>query len=85
MAHAQSDTDEPVLCILNAADVLAMNAEELRTKLQHRSLDCTGLTKPALQAVLLANIGVLLYHRLQPMLILPRQQNRIQKLSLRRI
>ena len=76
MAH---DTDEPVLCILNAADVLAMNAQELRTELQHRNLDCTGLTKPALQAALLANIGVfsLLYHRLQPMLILPRQQNQI--------
>ena len=58
MASAQSGTDEPVLCILNAADVLAMNADELRTELQHRSLDCTSLTKPALQAALLANIGV---------------------------
>jgi len=58
MASAKSDTDEPVLCILNAADVLAMNVDELRTELQHRSLDCTGLTKPALQAALLANIGV---------------------------
>ena len=57
MKSAQSDSDEAVLCILTAADVLVMNVQELQTELQHRGVDCTGLTQPALQAALLANIG----------------------------
>jgi len=43
--------------ILNAADVLAMTADELRSELQQRGVDCTGSEKPALQAALLASIG----------------------------
>ena len=46
--------------ILNAADVLAMNVDELRSELRQRGVDCSGLEKPALQAALLASIGFLI-------------------------
>jgi len=42
MASAMSDTSETLMYILNAADVLAMTADELRSELQQRGVDCTG-------------------------------------------
>ena len=57
MASAKSDTSETLMYILNAADVLAMTADELRSELRQRGVDCGGLEKPALQAALLASIG----------------------------
>ena len=60
MASARSDTSETSLYILNAADVLAINVDELRSELRQRGVDCAGLEKPALQAALLASIGFLI-------------------------